>query len=526
MGIWSYYFFAKVGMYLGGFIGLHLWLNLAFALFVTVPAHKKLWRVLKQVCAVPAGIALLYYDSWLPPVQRIFAQAGYMSQFSLRYLMELAERFINPKLVLVIALGALVLWVLSRKLRLSSFALLALLAAPLAMHWMTRSEQSAAVAAAPAADGTVAAAAVQVSAGPASGAELDGALDGFYKSESTKQVSFAQSADPGFDLIFLHVCSLAWDDMAMVKQSQPALFSKFDVVFRRFNSAASYSGPAAIRLLRGNCGQTKHSDLYKTATPECSLFQSLGNVGYEPNWLMNHDGHFGDFLGDVRSNGGLNTAPQSLSGEPVHLRAFDNTPVYDDFALLSHWWARRVAAAAPRVALYYNTVSLHDGNHPPGSNARSSGEESYSRLLTKLFNDFDKFIELLAASGRPAVVVMVPEHGDALRGDKMQISGLREIPSPAITQVPVGIKLVGLKGAAGVTRQIEAPVSFLAVSKFLSNLTAANPFAAAQVNLDDYLRDLPQTEAVSENAGTVILRHGGRYYMKSPDGSWSEYKPG
>lgn len=43
------------------------------------------------------------------------------------------------------------------------------------------------------------------------------------------------------------------------------------------------------------------------------------------------------------------------------------------------------------------------------------------------------------------VVVIVPEHGAALVGDKMQMSGLRDIPSPNITHTPVGIKLIGMK---------------------------------------------------------------------------------
>lgn len=38
------------------------------------------------------------------------------------------------------------------------------------------------------------------------------------------------------------------------------------------------------------------------------------------------------------------------------------------------------------------------------------------------------------------MVVVVPEHGGALKGDRMQISGLRDIPSPSITNVPAGVK--------------------------------------------------------------------------------------
>ncbi len=43
------------------------------------------------------------------------------------------------------------------------------------------------------------------------------------------------------------------------------------------------------------------------------------------------------------------------------------------------------------------------------------------------------------------MVVVVPEHGGALKGDRMQVSGLRDIPSPSITDVPVGVKFFGMK---------------------------------------------------------------------------------
>ena len=60
-----------------------------------------------------------------------------------------------------------------------------------------------------------------------------------------------------------------------------------------------------------------------------------------------------------------------------------------------------------------------------------------------VLNDMATFVRQLEQSGRKAVVVVVPEHGAALLGDRMQIPGMREIPSPSITHVPVGIKLVG-----------------------------------------------------------------------------------
>ncbi len=59
------------------------------------------------------------------------------------------------------------------------------------------------------------------------------------------------------------------------------------------------------------------------------------------------------------------------------------------------------------------------------------------------------------------MVVVVPEHGGALKGDRMQVSGLRDIPSPSITDVPVGVKFFGMKAPhQGAPIVIEQPSSF------------------------------------------------------------------
>ncbi len=67
----------------------------------------------------------------------------------------------------------------------------------------------------------------------------------------------------------------------------------------------------------------------------------------------------------------------------------------------------------------------------------------------------------------------MPEHGAALRGDKMQIAGMREIPTPAITLVPVGIKVIGQDAnRAGSPVQIDTPI--LAVPVITTPLEPAN----------------------------------------------------
>jgi hypothetical protein len=106
----------------------------------------------------------------------------------------------------------------------------------------------------------------------------------------------------------------------------------------------------------------------------------------------------------------------------------------------------------------------------------------------------------------------------------MQISGMREIPSPSITHVPVGIKLVGM-GINSRTSplHIREPSSFLALSEIISRLYVAQ----AQPQGPDWttvLTGLPQTVVVSENAGTVVLDYAGRPYVRIKEkGGWLPY---
>ena len=527
MGIWSFYFFCKLFLYAGGYISFGILPNLAFALFLMVPLRSRVLRILRQVIAIPAGIALLYHDSWLPPIQRALSQVDNLRQFDAAYLLELLGRFVSLPVVAALLAMFVIYALLSRKLRMSSFAIAAILLVPLAIKIVAAVQRPAAVetaqavaasSASPIADATV-------NEKPASGDELDGILANFYRQEATRKVSFTTPADnkAPYDVVFLHICSLAWDDVADVNLKNHPLLSRFDVRFDNFSSGASYSGPAAIRVLRGSCGQQKHEDLYRKAAPECYLFNQLQQAGFTPEFLMNHDGHFGGFINDVRGNGGLSAPLDSITGVPVTIRAFDGTDVYDDYAELARWWQQRQSKPDARIALYYNTISLHDGNMLADGVSRSA-VESYRARLGNLLDGIDRFFQLIQASGKRVMVVFIPEHGAAVRGDKLQISGLREIPSPAIGLVPVGVKLFGMTAVSTAALLIiDKPSSYLAVSQLLAQFSAKNPYEAQPFNIIDYSRDLPQTEFVAENEGNVVMRQAGRYMLRNPDLSWTEY---
>jgi hypothetical protein len=170
---------------------------------------------------------------------------------------------------------------------------------------------------------------------------------------------------------------------------------------------------------------------------------------------MNHDGHFGNFFADVRDRGGLAVPLADHSGATPAETAFDGTPVYGDYSVLSRWWARRLTNPAPRVVLYYNSISLHDGNR-----VLNGADSSYRARFAIFTSDITRFLDLMRASRRRVVVVFVAEHGAALGGDRRQIPGLREIPTAAIAQVPVAIVLINApRAAAAAPTRIDAPTS-------------------------------------------------------------------
>jgi cellulose synthase operon protein YhjU len=363
-----------------------------------------------------------------------------------------------------------------------------------------------------------------VPSGPASSATLDHALASFFAKELSRNVQFTAPLDAGapFDIVLIHVCSLAWDDLAFIGDDHHPFLNKFDVVFRNFSSGASYSGPAAIRLLRSTCGQRPHASLYGAIAQPCFLFHNLEQVGFQTQYAMNHDGHYGDFISDVQQRGEMQVPPMPINDMPVYLKAFDDTPIRDDYAVLEKWWKARLASPVQRVGLYYNTISLHDGNHYPGSGPGGS-IKTYKPRLEKLFGDLDRFINLVAASGRKVALVLIPEHGAALRGDKMQISGLREIPGPRISIVPVGVKLVN-GPTSGQPIYIDKSTSYLAMTKLLSNFVARNPFNGQAPHMGDYLTDLPGTEFVADNGDVVVQRFGSRYYLHNKGEDWVAYQ--
>lgn len=516
LGTWNLYFIGKLFLYWKGSIGFHPIENLAFLMFLALPCATRGWRWARNLVAVPLAVALLYHDSWLPKISRVMEQASLLKSFDSAYMIELLGRFINIQIIAILALLLMLYWLLAHWIRVGILVTGAVFSS-LVMQLSPTTVSS------PASDTTAA----QPGAAKANVATVDDMLVNFFKEEQRRKVVFAKpdTTSAPFDLIFIHICSLSWDDLAAVGLDNHPIWKKLDITLNHFNSAASYSGPAAIRILRAACGQETPTELFSAAPQDCYLMDDLRQAGFSTNLALNHDGHFEDFLKLVERQG-VNQAPLSLDQVPVAQHAFDDSPIFDDYAVLSRWLTQRQKLPATRAALYYNTISLHDGNILAGHAKSENSHQTYALRVAHLLDELDRFMTDLDSSNHRAVVVIIPEHGAAYRGDKMQIAGLREIPSPAVTLVPVGMKIVGAHvPRLGGNVTVSDSTSYLAVSQIVANLIKTSPFdTPAGYRPADYVKNIPTTPYVAQQGDQTMVRFNGKYFLQQENkGAWEPY---
>lgn len=523
LGWWNIYFIAKVALFLQGIIDFHPLENFALLLFILLPVPVRALNVLRHVIAVIIAAWLLHYDSFLPPLERLWAQAGQLMQFEFSYLVELMGRFISVQALLGLFALCAAYFILSKFLRVSVFVVIAMIYVSIPKTPQSSVTVETTQPAPPAT--TEVAETTQPQVTEINDESLNSMTADFFAKEASRRVSFSPDSaqDAPFDLLFLSICSVAWDDIEIAGMADHPLFKEFDVMFDNFSAATSYSGPAVVRLLRASCGQQEHSKLFEPAPKQCYLFDNLKDLGFKENLLMNHNGVFDSFLELIKKDGDLKTNLMSQEGFKPYQKSFDGSSIFRDKQVLDDWWQQRIKSDDEKVVALYNTISLHDGNRIINANSTTS-MVSYKKRLKNLLDDLYSFFQELKASKRNIVVALVPEHGAGMRGDRMQISGMREIPAPTIVHTPVGIKVFG-EGIQrqGDTKHVQAPSSYLALSQLVSNILEQNIYEKKSFSPDELAGNLPETQVVAQNSGSTVIEVNGKYYVSLDGSSWIEY---
>ncbi len=523
---WNFYFLLKFGLLWYGYLNFNAFENLLFITFLLLPIPWAKISKLRYWIAIPIGIALLYLDSWLPSMESIWQQKDQITGFSAEYLYELIVRFINVKM-LAAAFILLVIYIFSANwIRYSTFVVIGIVwlnisnvidfkvsfTQPVATTTIGSSERQ-----------TTNSNIQPLQTGEPTDETLNKWLEQFHLYEKQRKTQFLTSlpseAQP-FDVLMINICSLSWDDFDDTELINHPIWKRFDILFKNFNSATTYSGPASIRLLRASCGQDPHQSLYEEADKQCLLLDNLANLGFEEYLIMDHKGDYGNYLSGLRDYAGLKAPLQSQANLSHQITAFDGTPIYNDQDILREWLNTIKHSNNPRTATFFNLIPLHDGNR----NVKDKKIADYHTDLKILLDQLNSFFDELEKSERHVMVIVAPEHGAALKGDKMQISGLRDIPNSTITDVPVGIKFIGMKSLPPKEEIIlTQPSSYLAISELVARAVDGKIFSDTTVDWSKYTANLPITAKVAENANYIVIDYKGKSYVRMSNKKWVPY---
>lgn len=543
LGIWNFYFLIKFSALWYGYLNFHPFDNLIFLAFLLVPIPNQWLQRIRQWLSYPIGLALFYHDTWLPNIDSILNQGAGIFGFSPSYILELLLRFINFNMlgfafILFVAYLFVSQWIRLSSITIMTLTWLNLLTIPGVSAFFaprppdapppstgTTSQTTTQKASA---DTTVAASASAPNspssmANPPTNENLNAYIQDFYQKQKTLHTTFpaALPADAvPFDVLIIQICSMAWSDLEAVQLANHPLWTDLDILFTDFNSASSYSGPAAIRLLRASCGQSTHSQLYEPTEKDCYLMDNLANLGFSSQLMLDHTGVFGDFLKEIQNEGGLPNAPlMSFDNIAKAYISFNGSMLYNDAQLLQRWLS--IQKKDMRTGTFFNIISLHDGNHSLVDNTAVP----YKILASTLLDQLDAFLQTLEKSGNKTMVVILAEHGANLVGDKLQMSGLRDIPSRTITHIPAGVKFVGMKSPfTNGHLKIETPSSYLALSDLIARVLDGKIFEQEKPDLTALTKNLPETASVSENFGvTVMLYQGKPYVLLKGETNWLPY---
>jgi cellulose synthase operon protein YhjU len=353
----------------------------------------------------------------------------------------------------------------------------------------------------------------------------DELLNRFYQQEAENRIVFSKPTTP-FDIIILQTCSLGWEDLNEAKIDPRSFFSQFDFLFTNFNSGDTYSIASAIRLLRGACGQGPRKNLYEEVSIACFPFESLRSFGYKTFTAYNHRGDYFGFDRDVGRFGRADP-PMNIATLKSERSFFGTTDVYRNYDVLKLWLNTHRSDEFP-LALYYNTLTLHSRSYPSKNeewkhNNISTFQTSYRNLTT----DLNLFFKDLSASNRRAIVVVVGEHGAALKETKLQGQTVREIPTPGVSLVPAAIKLFGpefnsVPHNKSVT--IKEPSGYPALYTLINSLLSSKVSDLDQKSLGRFSFNLPTLSqfVVSNNFGTTIRLSDELYYKTNDGKKWEK----
>lgn len=529
------YFLFKLGLYFMAICGFDFVLNLILFLFCLFSVKQKTLNTIYSAVLIISGLLLLYHDSYLPMFtpQVIYDEKGFLGIYEL--VTTFIADYFDYSYFGIFALLFIAVFFLNDFLKITSFVVVGFVTVAVLNIWalnVSKEANSQAV------QNVVADSAdIPPQIGTADSQSVENYLQTFLELESQRIVSMPSSLPENFkpfDIVIVNICSMATDDIEASNLLKHPLFRTFDFSFETFNSVSSYSTPSTLRLLRSNCGQMTEAQMYRERRSECELITAVEQLGYQSEVYFDHNGKYGDYLKTLHELGGLKESIHDLSKLSVKYSAFDGSAIRSDSDLFTSYINNVANNSSVNNITFMNLLSLHDGNRLAGEKK----SQSYAPRLKLLLDNLEDFIKEIRKTKRNTLFIMIPEHGAAIRGDKMQIAKLREIPTDKITRIPVGISFIGAdrnyadgqeKSKAHRTQRIKGFYSYLAISEIVKRAIEDNVFSVNNKDesrtdrVADIFYDLPQTAFISESTNAYYMNFQHQDFYKLKGEKWEKY---
>lgn len=527
------YFLFKFGLYFMNLSGFDFALNLVLFLLCLFSIRVKSLNKIYKAFLILFGLVLLYHDSYLPMLspQVVYAEKGFSGVFEL--LSTFVSDYFDFSYLGFFVLAFIAVFFINDFLKVTTIVVICFITvACLNISALSVAKESKSQAV----ENVVADSAdIPPQIGTADSQGVENYLQTFLELERQRIVTMPSTLPENFtpfDIVIVNICSMATDDIEASNLLKHPLFRTFDFSFDTFNSVSSYSTPSSLRLLRSNCGQMTEAQMYKERRSECELITSVEQLGYQSEVYFDHNGKYGDYLKTLHDLGGLNENIHDLSKLSVKYNAFDGSAIRSDSDLFKAYVNNIARNGNVNNITFMNLLSLHDGNRLAGEKK----SQSYAPRLKLLLDNLEDFIKDIKDSNRNTLFIMVPEHGAAIRGDKMQIAKLREIPTDKITRIPVGVSFLGAnRNAVGggtskshKTQRIKGFYSYLAISEIVKRSIEDNVFAKNEEDsktdkVADVFYDLPQTAFIAESTNAYYMNFQHQDFYKLKGEHWEKY---
>ena len=524
------YFLFKFGLYFMAMSGFDFAFNFVLFLLCLFSFRQKTLNKFYKSFLIIFGLLLLYHDSYLPMFtpQVVYEEKGFsgISELISTFITEYFDfSYFGLFLILFIAI-----FFLNDFLKITSFVMVGFITVSvlnISALSVSKEANSQAV------QNVVADSAdIPPQIGTADSQSIENYLQTFLELERQRIVTLPSALPEQFtpfDIVIVNICSMATDDIEASNLLKHPLFRTFDFSFETFNSVSSYSTPSSLRLLRSNCGQMTEAQMYKERRSECELITSLEQLGYQSDVYFDHNGKYGDYLKTLHDLGGLKDNIHDLSKLAVKYNAFDGSGIRSDADLFTAYINNVANNGSVNNITFMNLLSLHDGNRLAGEK-KSQSYAPRLKLKSKVLNK-GCFKRLDASISSVAM-----EHGAAIRGDKMQIAKLREIPTDKITRIPVGVSFLSAQrnavgggiAKAHKTKRIKGFYSYLAISEIVKRSIEDNVFANNEEEsktdkIEDIFYDLPQTAFIAESTNAYYMNFQHQDFYKLKGEHWEKY---